>query len=76
MTGSTFDKVVWIVALLILIPVLISPAGWLFAAILIVVWLAVAYGGREILEIEKGRRQGERGKIHEVRAWRKEEGRK
>lgn len=72
MTG-TFDKVVWGVALLIALPVLITPAGWLFAAIVILGWVVLAYGGRELLEIEKNRRQGERGKMHEVRSWRERE---
>lgn len=73
MTG-TFDKVVWGVALLLAIPVLLSPAGWLFASIVILIWVALAYGGRELLEIEKSRREGERAKIHEVRSWREREG--
>lgn len=73
---STFDYFVLGVALLILVPVLLSPAGWLFAAILVVAWLVVTYGGRELLDLEKQRRQGERGKKFEVRSWRDQEGRK
>lgn len=71
---STFDYVVLGVALLILAPVLLSPAGWLFAALVVVLWLVVAYGGRELWDMEKTRRQGERGKMHEVRSWRDREG--
>jgi uncharacterized membrane protein len=67
MTGA-FDRVVWIVAALILIPVLLSPAGWLFGIVLAVLWIVVAYGSREVLEIEKARRQGERGRIAEIRS--------
>lgn len=67
MTG-TFDKVVWAIAILLLIPILLSPAGWLFGIVIAIVWILVAYGGREVLEIEKARRQGERGRIAEVRS--------
>lgn len=65
---SWFDKLVWGIAVLLLIPVLITPAGWAFAAVLVVLWLLVAYGGRYALEVEKQRRQGERGWAHEVRS--------
>lgn len=65
--SETFDKVVWVVAAVILIPVALSPAGWLFAAVLAIAWLAVAYGGRYVLGVEKMRRSGERSAIHRVR---------
>ncbi|WP_255149783.1 hypothetical protein [Halorarius halobius] len=65
---SAFTYVVWGVALLLLIPVLLSPAGWAFALGLVILWLAVTYGGRELLDMEKKRRQGERGKMYEVRS--------
>jgi len=65
---GTFDKVVWAIAILLLIPILLSPAGWLFGIVIAIVWILVAYGGREVLEIEKARRQGERGRIAEVRS--------
>lgn len=65
---ETFDMIVLGVAALILIPVLLSPAGWLFAAIVVALWLLVAYGLRFALGVEKARRQGERGRIAEVRS--------
>lgn len=64
---STFDKVVLAGLVLIALPVLITPAGWAFALLLGIGWLALTYGGRELLEIEKQRRQGERGRAAEVR---------
>lgn len=64
---SGFDKVVWAVVALILLPVLITPAGWAFALILAFVWLLATYGGRYALEVEKQRRQGERGMALDVR---------
>lgn len=66
--SETFDKVVWIIALLILIPVVLSPSGWIFALIVAVVWVSVAYGGRYVLGVEKVRRSGERAKIQEIRS--------
>jgi hypothetical protein len=68
MTG-VFDYVVWGVAAILLIPVVLNPAAWLFGAVAAGVWVLFAYGGREALEIEKSRRQGERGKALEVRNW-------
>lgn len=65
MTG--FDKVVWSVVLLIMIPVLITPAGWAFALVLAGAWVTAMYGGRYLLDLEKQRRQGERGMAYEVR---------
>ena len=64
---SGFDKVVWAVVDLILIPVLITPAGWAFALVLAGGWLLVTYGGRYLLDLEKQRRQGERGMAYEIR---------
>lgn len=64
---SGFDKLVWIIAAVILIPILLSPAGWAFGAVLAVAWLVTAYGGRYLLQLEKQRRQGERGMINDVR---------
>lgn len=67
----SFDKVVWIVAALLLVPVLLSPAGWAFGLFLALAWLATAYGGRYLLDLEKQRRQGERGMINDVRMQRR-----
>lgn len=64
---SGFDKVVWAVVIVILLPVLISPAGWAFALVLAFVWLVATYGGRYLLDLEKQRRQGERGMAYDVR---------
>lgn len=64
---TLFDKVVWAVALIILIPVLLNPAGWPVAVALAMVWLAVSYGSRELLDLEKRRREGERGMVQDVR---------
>lgn len=65
---ETFDKIVLGIALLILIPVLLSPAGWFFAVVLAVLWILAAYGTRWALGVEKARRTGERGRIAEARA--------
>jgi hypothetical protein len=62
-----FDKLVWGVVALIFLPVLITPAGWAFAAIIATGWVVVTYGGRYLLDLEKQRRQGERGLAHDVR---------
>lgn len=64
---SVFDYVVWIIAAVLLLPVLITPAGWLFAVALAVAWVVVAYGGRFVAQVEKERRQGERGMASQVR---------
>lgn len=62
-----FDKVVLAVAGLLLLPVLISPAGWGFGFFLVLAWIVSAYGGRYLLDLEKQRRQGERGMSYSVR---------
>lgn len=67
MTSSTFDKVALGGAVLLLLPALLTPAGWLFAAILALLWLITLYGGRYALEVEKERRKGERGRIRQIR---------
>jgi amino acid permease len=67
--SSVFDWVVWGVVALLLIPVALNPAGWLAGLLLVGAWLVVTYGGREYLELEKSRRQGERAKALEVRNW-------
>lgn len=64
---STFDKIVWAGVVILLIPVLLSPAGWAIGLIAVVGWLALTYGGREAWEMEKSRREGERGMIKDVR---------
>ena len=64
---SAFDKVVLVGLVVILLPVLITPAGWAFALLLGIGWIAVTYGGRYLLDLEKQRRQGERGMAHDVR---------
>lgn len=64
---SAFDKVVLAGLVVLAIPVLITPAGWVFGVLLGALWLALTYGGRELLEIEKQRRQGERGRAAEIR---------
>lgn len=66
--SETFDKIVLGIALLLLVPVLLSPAGWLFAVTAAVLWVIAAYGIRWALGVEKARRTGERGRIKQVRA--------
>jgi hypothetical protein len=64
---GVFDWVVWTIAVIILLPVLVSPAGVAFAVVAAVMWLIVAYGGRFVLEVERERRQGERGLARDIR---------
>lgn len=65
---ETFDKVVFGVVLLILIPVLLVPSGLIFALTVAVLWILVAYGTRYALDVEKERRSGERGRRAEIEA--------
>lgn len=64
---SGFDKVVWVIAALFLLPVLLTPAGLAFGVALAIAWLVAAYGGRYLLDLEKHRREGERGLANNVR---------
>jgi membrane protein implicated in regulation of membrane protease activity len=64
---SAFNYVVGAVALVILIPVLMTPAGWVAGVALAVVWVVGAYFGRYVLQVEKARRTGERGAAARVR---------
>lgn len=57
---SLLNKVFLAGAALIFLPVLLSPAGWIFATIILVGWAIFVYGGRELIEIQKSRYQGER----------------
>lgn len=66
--ASLLEMAVWAIAILVLIPVLAVPAAWPLAAAIIVALLLSYYVGRELLDFEKTRRQGERGKIAEVRS--------
>jgi hypothetical protein len=72
---ETFDKLVLVVAIAILIPVLLTPAGWIFAITVAVIWILLAYGIRYLAGLEKARRTGERGRIAEVRSRAKDRGR-
>jgi hypothetical protein len=49
-------------ALLLALPVLITPAGWVTAAVLVGLWLVVTVGGRwavnEYLDLKKQREAG------------------
>lgn len=65
---SSFDKLVLLVAAILAIPILITPAGWLFGVILVVGWIATAYGARYLLDLERYRRQGERGWTNQIRS--------
>lgn len=64
---NVWEAVIWGVAVLILIPVLLNPAGWLFGLALLLVWLAIAYGVPHLIDLEKQRRQGERGMAKNIR---------
>lgn len=67
MTLSLFDYVVLGVLAIILLPVLLTPAGWLFAGLLAALWLLLTYGGRYLLELNKWKSEGERGRVSAVR---------
>lgn len=67
MTDSVFETIAWILAIILLVPVLINPAGWLVAVVLAGAVLLIYYGGRYLLDLEKQRRMGERGMISDVR---------
>ncbi len=64
---SLSDKIIWSIVALILIPVLLNPAGAAFGVTIAAVWLIGAYALRYFLNLEKQRRQGERGFINDVR---------
>lgn len=64
---SWADKVIWGIAVLLLIPVLATPAGWAFGLVLAVAWIAAAYGVQYLLKLEVSRREGERGLANDVR---------
>jgi len=68
---SLADKLIWTIAIVLLLPVLASPAGWTFGVALAVGWLIAAYGGKYLLDLEKHRREGERGMIADVRRQRR-----
>lgn len=59
-------------AVVILLPVLLSPVGWPIAALLIVAWAVVVYGVDYYLDLEKSRRMGERAQSFDVRHGRDE----
>lgn len=67
MTASTLEKATWVIALLILIPVLLIPSVWPVALALAVIWIVAVYGLKYLLDLEKHRRTGERMDIAEVR---------
>lgn len=71
---SGFDKVVWLIAVALLLPVLATPAGWAFGIALAIAWLIAAYGGRYLLDLEKHRREGERGLASNVRSQARNQG--
>lgn len=64
---SIFDGVVWGVAAVLLVPVLLSPVGWIVGAVVALAWILGAYGGRYLLQVERERRQGERGLAKDLR---------
>jgi hypothetical protein len=50
------------VAAVLLLPVLVTPAGWMLAAVLVVGWLILSIGGRwivsEYVDLKKEREKG------------------
>lgn len=67
MTATVFEKIAWVIAAILLLPVLVNPASWLVALALALAVLAVYYGGRYLLDLEKQRRMGERASISDIR---------
>lgn len=61
---SNYEKALWALAGLALLPVIINPASWVLAVALAAGIILVGYGGRfavrQSLEIEKARRTGEK----------------
>jgi len=70
------DGLIWLGVALILLPALITPAGWIVGAVLALVWLLATYGSAYLLDLERHRREGERGMIKEVRQRSRREDRK
>jgi|AntRauTorcE11898_2_1112593.scaffolds.fasta_scaffold04956_6 hypothetical protein len=64
---GVFDWVVWAIAIIILLPLLVTPAGWIVAVALAVVWVLGTYFGRYLLQVERERRRGERGVAKQIR---------
>jgi len=65
--NGTKEKAVWVVAALLFVPVLASPAGWPIAVFFAALWLVGTYGLSYVLDLEKRRREGERGFAQTVR---------
>ena len=64
---GTKERAVWIIAALLFVPALVNPAAWPVAVFLAVAWLGATYGLSYVLDLEKVRREGERGMIKETR---------
>lgn len=63
-----FTKVGIAVLVLIAIPVLLNPAGWMVALTLGAIWAVLWWGGRYALEVHKWSKEGEKGRAANVRA--------
>jgi amino acid permease len=59
---NAFHYLVIVGALILALPVLLTPAGWVTAAVLIAIWLAVTvlgrWAAREYLDLKKQREAG------------------
>lgn len=65
---SLFNAFGLVVLAILLIPVLLNPAVWLFGGALVLLWVALWWGGRYVLELNKWKSEGERGHMANVRA--------
>lgn len=61
------EKVIWALAIVVLIPVLLNPATALASGALALGILAVGYGTRLLYGTYESRRQGERGRVRQMR---------
>lgn len=61
------DYVIWAVAIVLLLPALVSPAGVLVAILLVAAWLAVSYGGRFYMKLKLNEHIGAKSRGTDVR---------
>lgn len=59
--ATLFEKLVWLGAAVLALPILINPGAWVVAAVLVGLWLLLWYGGRYWLDLQKYRLMGAKG---------------
>lgn len=65
--SSTFNRIVFGIAVVLLVPILFNPLSWPIFGVAALLVVVGAFAARELLDLEKYRRQGERASAHDVR---------